>query len=127
VAAKPVRANQSALKVNLLSEAGRRLLTSEPVTDADLADFRCEAWLDCFLRRGLAWVPLAETNFRLIPIFKSDSDSACAGFALEADAPRGAVARREYGVRTLIDVPGAARNVCSSLACCNRATGITSN
>jgi hypothetical protein len=104
VAAKPVHANQSGLKVNLLSETGRRLLTTEPVTDADLADFRCEAWLDCFLRRGLASVPLAETKFHVIPIFKSDSDSACAGFALEADAPRGSVARREYGVRALTDV-----------------------
>ena len=43
VVAKPVHAYQSALKVILLSEAGRRLLTSEPVTDADVADFRGRA------------------------------------------------------------------------------------
>src|SRR5438094_9932014 len=104
VVTKPVSAPQAALRVNLLSETGRRLLTSEPVPDADLAEFRCEAWLDCFLRRGLASVALADANFRVIPIFKSDSDSVCAGFALEADAPRGAVARREFGSRALADV-----------------------
>src|SRR5438046_690145 len=104
VATKPVSAPQAALRVNLLSETGRRLLTSEPVTDADLTDFRCEAWLDCFLRKGQVGVALADTNFRVMPIFKSDSDSVCAGFALEADATRGAIARREFGSRALADV-----------------------
>lgn len=93
-----------ALKLNLLSETGRRLLTSEPVTDADLADLRGEAWLHCFLRGGLASVPLAGATFHVVPILKGDSDSVCAGFALECTTPDGKSVRREFDSRVLADI-----------------------
>ena len=73
-----------ALKINLFSEAGRHL-TSEPVTEMDLAGLRSEAWFEAFLRQGMAGVPLSGVEFRLTPLLKADSDSVCAGFALEAD------------------------------------------
>lgn len=92
-----------ALKINVLSEAGRHL-TSEPVTDADLIALRSEAWFEAFVRKGMAGVPLADTAFRLVPIFKADSDSVCAGFAFEADSPRGSVARCEFHGRALVEV-----------------------
>lgn len=90
------------LKVNLLSEGGRHL-TSEPVTEADLAPLRSEAWFEAFVRKGMADVPFADVAFRLVPIFKADSDNVCAGFAFEADSA-GGVARCEFYRRALIDV-----------------------
>src|SRR3954469_729919 len=92
------------LKLNLLSEGSRRLLTSEPVSDADLTDFRSEAWLHCFLRKGRAGVALADARFRLVPLLKSDSDSLCAGFVLESTNPEGLGVRREFAARALGDV-----------------------
>src|SRR3954468_11445528 len=85
----PAARSAVTLKLNLLSEGSRRLLTSEPVSDADLADFRSEAWLHCFLRKGRAGVALADANFRVVPVLKSDSDCVCAGFALESTTPEG--------------------------------------
>jgi hypothetical protein len=94
-------ASGTGLKLNLLSESSRRLLTSEPVTEKDIVDLRSESWLHCFLRRGLADVSLADAAFRVVPIFKSDSDSVCAGFAFEGATPEGQTVRREFGSRAL--------------------------
>ena len=105
--ATPSVLRNAALKINVLSEAGRHL-ASEPITEADLTALRCEAWFESFLRRGRPGVPLAEAVFRLTPIFKADSDAVCAGFALEAEAPRGGVARCEFSRRALAEVAGRA-------------------
>ena len=108
--ARPPIAADGALKVNLLSESGR-LLTSEPVTVADLNPLRSEAWLQCFLRKGMSGVPLSEISFRITPILRAGSDRICAGFALEATPPRGGNTRCEFGRRALVDAGrrGAAR------------------
>jgi hypothetical protein len=93
----------AALKINLFSQAGR-YLTSEPVTEMDLTGLRSEAWFEAFLRKGMADVPFAGVEFRLVPLLKADSDSVCAGFALEANSPRGKVARCEFHRRALLEV-----------------------
>src|SRR5207253_7027813 len=74
----PTATASVALKLNLVSEAGRHL-TSEPVTDADLANLRSEAWFTAFVRRGMAGVPFSEIAFRVVPILKADSETVCAG------------------------------------------------
>ena len=99
----PAQAGAVALKVNLLSESGR-VLTSEPVRDDDLASLRSEAWFEAFVRKGMANMPLSDPEFRLAPIFKANSDSVCAGFALEANSPRGGVTRCEFYRAALLNV-----------------------
>ena len=100
---QPTATASVALKLNLVSEAGRHL-TSEPVTDADLENLRSEAWFTAFVRRGMAGVPFSDIAFRVVPILKADSEIVCAGFALEADSPRGGVARCEFPRRVLLEV-----------------------
>jgi hypothetical protein len=92
-----------ALKINVLSEMGRHL-TSEPVTDADLASLRSEAWFEAFVRRGRPAVPLGDLSFAVVPILKADSNSVCAGFALETVSPRGGPARCEFKRQALSEV-----------------------
>lgn len=98
-----IQTQSVALKVNLLSEAGRHL-TSEPVADADLAALRSEAWFEGFVRKGMAGMPFSDVAFRVVPIFKADSNTVCAGFAFETESPRGGLARCEFYRRALIDV-----------------------
>jgi uncharacterized protein with PIN domain len=71
------------LRVVVHPESRDRVLAEEPVTDADLAEARSEAWLDGFLRRGLPDLPLAALRTRLRPLVAEDR---CNGYELLAEA-----------------------------------------
>jgi len=77
------------------------VLTEEPVSDADLAEARSEAWLNGFLRRGHPDLPLDAVDPRMAPVF---SDQRCIGFALRAQAPGTEASVHTFGVTCLAPV-----------------------
>src|SRR5262245_21676106 len=105
------------LRVGLhLAEDGPQA-TSEPVTDADLADLRSELWLAGFLRKGHPDFPLDELRTELEPLFRGDSAPRCAGFVLQATNPAGETTRLEFGINAVAEVAsrGARRLIASEL------------
>ncbi len=68
-------------------ESDDLVLGEEPVTDADLAEARSEAWFNGFLRRGFPDLPLEAFSTRLSPLISKDQ---CTGFLLLAEAGGGA-------------------------------------
>ena len=70
------------LTIVLRKGAGAPTLLEEPVTDADLAEARSEAWLNGFLRQGHPDLPLEAVTTRVAPLF---TDDRCIGFALRAE------------------------------------------
>lgn len=76
----------------------------EPVTHADLAELRAEAWLGGCLRKGRSEIPLADVGFRVLPIFKTAGKSRCGGFQLRAAIPGLEEIRRTYTIFSLCDV-----------------------
>jgi hypothetical protein len=89
------------LTVVLRTTGGGPVLTEEPVSDADLAEARSEAWLNGFLRRGHPDVPLEAVEPRMAPVF---SDERCIGFALRAQAPGSEATVHTFGVTCLAPV-----------------------
>ena len=75
-------------------------VTWEPVTEEDLADARCEAWLTGCLRKGYLHIPLEEMPARLVPLPTTDSLS-CAGFAIEVTHPGGESIRQVFSLKSL--------------------------
>ena len=74
------------LSVVLRLEENGPEVTREAVTEADLAEAVCEAWLQCCLRRGRPDVALDDFHPRLVPLPRKDRPPFCSGFALECDA-----------------------------------------
>jgi len=72
------------LAIGLRKTADGRTLLEEPVTEADLAEARSEAWLNGFLRQGHPDLPLEAVTTRIAPLF---TDDRCIGFALRAERP----------------------------------------
>lgn len=89
------------LTVVLRTTGGGPVLTEEPVSDADLAEARSEAWLNGFLRRGHPDVPLEAVEPRMAPVF---SDQRCIGFALRAQAPGSEATVHTFGITCLAPV-----------------------
>jgi len=91
------------LSIVIRAKARGQILTSEPVTGADLIDIRAEAWRECVLRHGHTKVPFAPEPFRLTPILRPDAPGFCSGFAIEGTLPNGATFQREFSTRCLKD------------------------
>ncbi len=89
------------LTVVLRATGDGSVLTEEPVSDADLAEARSEAWLNGFLRQGHPDLPLEAVDPRMAPVF---SDQRCIGFALRAEAPGTEVSVHTFGVTCLAPV-----------------------
>src|SRR5262249_6703941 len=64
-------------------------------------DAYSEAWFESCLRKGHPDVPFDDLQIRLVPVFKKETSSRCAGFALEAINPGGETTRREFGLTAL--------------------------
>ncbi|MEE8458330.1 MAG: hypothetical protein V3S08_00570, partial [Phycisphaerales bacterium] len=63
-----VFADQWSLSIVLRKSADGDTLLAEPVTEADLAEARSEAWLNGFLRQGQRDLPLAAVAARIAPL-----------------------------------------------------------
>jgi hypothetical protein len=97
---------QWSLTIVLRRDADGPTLLEEPVTDADLAEARSEAWLNGFLRQGQPDLPLEAVTTRVAPLF---TEQRCIGFALRASGSRNPDSNRTpsvytFGVRCLAPV-----------------------
>lgn len=93
-----------ALAIVLRAEVDGPKLACEPVTATDLGEVFAEAWLEGCLRKGRAEVPFAEADLRLVPAQDGEAAARYAGFAVEVTPPGGAMARREFPIRSLSHV-----------------------
>ncbi len=85
------------LTIGLRKTADAPTLLEEPVTEADLAEARTEAWLNGFLRQGHPDLPLEAVTTKIAPLFK---DNLCIGFALQAKGPEATAAGGTPSVHT---------------------------
>ena len=92
-----VFADQWSLSIVLRKSADGDTLLEEPVTEADLAEARSEAWLNGFLRQGHPDLPLEAVTTRVAPLF---TDDRCIGFALQATGSNGPAANGTPSVYT---------------------------
>ena len=90
-------ADQWSLGIVLRRSADGPTLLDEPVTEADLAEARSEAWLNGFLRQGHPDLPLEAVTTRIAPLFTEDR---CIGFALRAKGSKGPAASGTPSVYT---------------------------
>ena len=72
------------LDVVVRAEVDEAPLARQPLTEADLAEARSEAWFRGLLRRGRHDVPFEDLESRLAPITRKDR---CLGFVLETSGP----------------------------------------
>jgi hypothetical protein len=79
-------------------------LGREPVAESDLSDVFSEMWMDRWLRRGLAEVPLESLTQQIIPGYGASDAVRCARFTLEASDPLGRDCRRDYTLELFQDV-----------------------
>jgi len=98
------------LAILLRDKETRRLLAREPVTDADLAEARCEAWRETHLRKGRFDVALEEAVLRQRPVFKQEGDSRCAGFVFQTPANGTPAAQCGFTIHALNHVATRASN-----------------
>ena len=90
-------------EVVLRREAGGAELIRERVRDDDLAEVRCEAWLEGVLRQGCPDVAMDELVTRLVPI-PSKNGPTCAGYAIETIDRDGNGSRCVFSVGSLEQV-----------------------
>ena len=91
-AASPARESELApLAVRLRLSPDGPAVDSEPVRQRDLVDHIAEVWLEVFLRRGYAEVPLGSVRAELAPVPREagSRDPICDGFDLVARDPEG--------------------------------------
>ena len=82
-------------------EAGPQLAV-EPVTDADLAEHRAEAWFAGCLRKGRRELPMNQVPMRIVP--EMTTAGRCAGFHVETIHPLGRPTRHRFTTRSLKEV-----------------------